>query len=90
MIILPRQARDKHRENSTTEHLTRCHDVYPVASSDQGESNVACSDVWGYSQGGNCAMSPSDCADYYACQFPAMIEVRETAHALLSGAIFCL
>eukprot|EP01043_Picozoa_sp_COSAG02_P006918 COSAG02_NODE_202_length_29305_cov_20.432377_17_plen_494_part_00 len=39
----------------------------------QGESNVACSDVWGYSQGGNCAMSPTDCADYYSCQFPAMI-----------------
>ena len=48
--------------------------------SDQGESNVACSDVWGYSQGGNCAMSPSDCADYYACQFPAMIEVCENMH----------
>jgi hypothetical protein len=40
----------------------------------QGESNVACSDVWGYSPGGNCAMGPADCADYYACQFPAMIE----------------
>ena len=39
----------------------------------QGESNVACSDVWPYSQGGNCAMSPADCADYYSCQFPAMI-----------------
>eukprot|EP01052_Picozoa_sp_SAG31_P034719 SAG31_NODE_4096_length_3591_cov_2.039805_3_plen_492_part_00 len=39
----------------------------------QGESNVACSDVWGYSQGGNCAMNPSNCAEYYSCQFPAMI-----------------
>ena len=24
-------------------------------------------------QGVNCAMSPADCADYYSCQFPAMI-----------------
>ena len=40
----------------------------------QGESNVACSDVWPYSQGGNCAMGAADCAEYYSCQFPAMIE----------------
>ena len=39
----------------------------------QGESNVACSDVWPYSQGGNCAMGAADCAEYYSCQFPAMI-----------------
>jgi hypothetical protein len=25
-------------------------------------------------------MSPSDCADYYSCQFPAMIEVCENMH----------
>jgi len=31
----------------------------------QGESNVACNDYWGYIQGNNCCMSPSDCADYY-------------------------
>ena len=36
----------------------------------QGESNVACSDVWGYSQGGNCAMNAANCANYYSCQFP--------------------
>lgn len=40
----------------------------------QGESNVACSDVWEYMQGTNCAMNASACADYYSCQFPAMIE----------------
>eukprot|EP00966_Prymnesium_polylepis_P138749 3206236-Prymnesium_polylepis.1 len=39
----------------------------------QGESNVACSDVWPYVQGENCAMSAGDCAGYYECQFPAMI-----------------
>jgi hypothetical protein len=41
---------------------------------DQGESNVACSDVWPYASCGvNCAMTATGCADYYACQFPAMI-----------------
>ena len=40
----------------------------------QGESNVACSDVWPYMQGLNCGMDAAACADYYACQFPAMIE----------------
>jgi hypothetical protein len=39
----------------------------------RGESNVACSDVWSYRQGTNCAMSSDNCAGYYACQFPAMI-----------------
>ena len=40
----------------------------------QGESNVACSEVWPYFQGKNCAMDASRCADYYQCQFPAMIK----------------
>jgi hypothetical protein len=40
----------------------------------QGESNVACSDVWPYASCGvNCAMTAAGCADYYQCQFPAMI-----------------
>lgn len=39
----------------------------------QGESNVACNDKWPYMPGTNCAMNATDCADYYACQFPAMI-----------------
>ena len=39
----------------------------------QGESNVACNDEWAYSPGGNCGMNASACADYYACQFPAMV-----------------
>ena len=25
-------------------------------------------------QGKNCAMQPAQCADYYACQFPAFVE----------------
>ncbi len=55
----------------------------------QGESNVACSESWPYRMGTNCAIgcplpgppsgaacnaSASLCADYYACQFPAMIK----------------
>ena len=39
----------------------------------QGESNVACNDKWSYIVGTNCAMNASNCADYYACQFPAMV-----------------
>ena len=52
----------------------------------QGESNVACSVSWPWSPGLNCGIGCTDasdrhcnasitgCADFYACQFPAMIE----------------
>ncbi|KAK7242146.1 sulfuric ester hydrolase [Aureococcus anophagefferens] len=39
----------------------------------QGESNVACNDRWAYKPGNNCGLNASACADFYACQFPAMI-----------------
>ena len=47
----------------------------------QGESNVACNDKWPYMQGLNCAMSGANCASYYGCQFPAMIEDWRTRFA---------
>ena len=40
----------------------------------QAESNVACSPVWPYFQGKNCAMSPEACSSYYDCQFGAMMD----------------
>ncbi|KAH8052198.1 sulfuric ester hydrolase [Aureococcus anophagefferens] len=39
----------------------------------QAESNVACNDRWAYKPGNNCGLNASACADFYACQFPAMI-----------------
>lgn len=40
----------------------------------QGEANVACvPGVQPYIIGDSCGMNASDCADYYACQFAAMI-----------------
>ena len=47
----------------------------------QGESNVAANPGWGYQPGMNCgiglkasgAASPEECAQFYQCQFPAMI-----------------
>lgn len=54
----------------------------------QAESNVACSTSWKWMPGLNCGIgcsmsdkvcnaSISGCADFYACQFPAMIQVRQ-------------
>ncbi len=53
----------------------------------QGESNVACSPTWPWIPGTNCAIGCPDptrsknctasaekCADYYSCQFPAMVQ----------------
>ena len=47
---------------------------HPKAIWYQGESNVACNDEWPYMQGLNCGMNAEDCASYYSCQFPAMVD----------------
>lgn len=60
----------------------------------QGESNVASSATWPWIRGSSCDIGAKDpagnvadpvaCANYYACQFPAMVE---DCQAQLSAAI---
>ena len=43
--------------------------------------------VWPCYQGDNCAMSASNCAQYYQCQFPAMVDDWQRTWKKLTGSL---